>query len=188
MAGTAPSGISEKKRTAGAARTLLRISRVTMRLAELGIALVLARALVLIIQTPAPGSPPPDGLPPLTPTALIVVLLWQTLTSGILVYALWVVRSLFRRIADGQMIIAATAEALKHLAAALLLLFALSSPTAAFIMFVFGLPDPGHQDPIVAGLILMANYGTLLAGCVVGALSLVMREAVRLKAENDEFV
>ncbi len=113
------------------------------------------------------------------------VLSWVPL--GVLIYAMLRTRGLFAEYAQGRLFSTAAAERLKSTARAVLLLAVFSPlmPTVFVLLFTF--ENPQGQRLLYLGAD-STDVMTAIVGGLLFAIALVMGEAAKVAAENEQFV
>lgn len=113
------------------------------------------------------------------------VLSWIPL--GVLIYAMLRTRGLFAEYAEGRLFSVEAAERLKSTARAVLLLAVFSPfmPTVFVLLFTF--ENPQGQKLLYLGAD-STDVMTAIVGGLLFAIALVMGEAAKVAAENEQFV
>ncbi len=123
----------------------------------------------------------------LTPRAYWSALAIGSLPAGLFVYAMVRLAVLFGRFGKGRVLEAGNAVALSRIGW-LFVAFGLASPVARALQSVaLTIDNPPGQKQLAIGLD-PGIFGALAAGAALVAFGLVLREAVRLSDENQDFI
>ncbi|WP_140630801.1 DUF2975 domain-containing protein [Methylibium rhizosphaerae] len=179
----APAGLLHMRRTALGVRLL--VAWAALALVALPAALLMSPDFLALVALRVPGLEhrtvdPTPATRSLAAAALLPVLLVSW-------FGLWQVWQLFGGYARGEVFTTAAALRLRRLALVLMSLCLVKPLTGALMSVALTFNSPPGQRLLAVGL-SSDDYLTLLMGAVLLAIASVMREAVRLAAENAEFV
>jgi hypothetical protein len=123
----------------------------------------------------------------LTPVVRSMGLACSTLHLSVLVWGLWVARSLFKRLADGLVFEPETGILLRRFGIALVVYAALTPPVSALMSWIVTMRNAPGKRLVNFGIsdheIVLAIVGTLIL-----AIGSVMAEAARMAEENRQIV